>query len=135
MISLKNQLERQSTRRRGFSLVEILATVVILGAMAVSTLQMYSFGTRTNGIVEEELMADNLLQYKVEEAKCKPFAKNLTAVAQVVAPYTKYSFDITQNIPYLGNLYLKKVTVTCKYTSLLGMSKMKTIVFLVANTL
>lgn len=120
---------------KGFSLIELLATVVIIGVMAVSVMNLYSFGSGMNFLVEEDLSVANLLQYKIEEIRCQPFAKDITVTDQVITGFGKYKLSTTQTVPYLGNPYLKKVHVSCFYPSGVGVNKTEQIDFLIANKL
>ena len=120
-------------QRHGFSLVEVMAAVVVVGVMAASVMNMYSFGGRANLIAQQQLALTGLFTYKVEEIKCQAFAKDVTVAGQVISSFPNYLIDVTQTTPYLSNTYLKKIDVTCRYTSLFGTSKIEKVSFLVAN--
>lgn len=120
-------------KQKGFSLIELLAVVVVIGVMAVSIMNLYSFGGQMNFLVEEDLAVTNLLQYKIEEIRCQPFTKNITVINQVITGFEKYKLSATQTVPYLGNPYLKKVHVSCIYPSGVGVNKTEQIDFLVGD--
>lgn len=118
---------------RGFSLVEVMAAVIVIGFMAVSIMNMYSFGGQLNNLLQENMTAANLLQYKAEEIRSQPFSKDVSGANQTITYFEKYLLSVSQITPYLGNAYLKKVHVTCTYQSAVGVSRTETLDFLVAN--
>lgn len=126
-------MEEPRPRPNGFTLVEILAAIVLLATMALSIMNLYAFGTKTNALLEEDLIAANLMQYKIEEIKCQPFSKDVTAVDTEIASFSKYRFDVTQTTPYYGSGSLKEVDVACRYTSAVGVAKVETIRFVMAD--
>lgn len=116
-----------------FSLIELLAAVVILGFMAVSIMHLYSFGSNMNFLTEENLVAANLIQYKAEEIKAQPFVKNVSITGQTISGFTKYRIDVTQTVPYSGNAFLKKIRIICTYSSAVGVTRQEKMDFLIAN--
>ncbi len=118
---------------RAFSMIELVAAVVIVGVMAVSIMNLYSFGGRMNSLLQEDLIVANLLQYKIEEIQCQPFTKDVAVLGQVISPFMQYKIDVTQTTSYLGNVYLKKIHVVCIYPSAVGVTRQEQIDFLVAD--
>lgn len=117
----------------GFTLVEVAAAVVVLGVMSVSVMTMYSFGARANLVAQQQLTLASLLQHKIEEMKCRPFATDVTETDKIVATFDDYRFDVVQTVPYLSNPDLKNISVTCRYSTVFGTSKIETVSFLVSN--
>ena len=109
--------------RRAFSLMEVILSIVILETIAVAMLGMVTFGTRAGLMHEEMLTAINLLQWKVEEIKSRPFNTSVTESGTWYPTFDTYTFNINQTMSYLGNPYLKKVEVFLTWVNPLGVSK------------
>ncbi len=134
MESLNLKMLGQKSKNQAFSMIELLSAVVIVGVMAVSILNLYSFSRKMNGLLEEGLVVANLLQYKAEEIRSQPFSKNVTVSNQILASFPNYSFTVTQTTNFLGNPYLKRVRIVCVFSSAAGGSRTEQMYLLVANS-
>jgi len=120
-------------RRKGFSLIEIVAAVVIVEVIAVSVIGLFSFVRKGNEIKRDRLNVALLMQRKVEEIKAEAFSRDVSEAASAFTNYPDYTFDVVQTVPYLGNSFLKKVDVTAFWTSPFGVSRQESLSFLVAD--
>lgn len=119
--------------KRSFSLMEVILAIVVLETIAVAMMGMMTFGTRAGLIHEEMLTAINLLQWKVEEIKARPFNTNVSEMGSGYPSYDTYTFNVAQTISYTGNPYLKKIDVGLTWINPLGVSKTEAIWFLMAD--
>jgi hypothetical protein len=113
--------------------MEVILSIVVLETIAVALLGMMTFGTRTGLIHEEMLTAINLLQWKVEEIKSRPYTTNVTELGSFYPGYNTYTFNVSQTTNYAGNPYLKKVDIFLTWVNPLGVSKRVGIWFLMAD--
>ncbi len=118
--------------RRSFTFIEMLAAIALLEVATVSGLMLFSFSNRTTTVIKENLVVTNLLQAKVEEIQCRDFNTDVSGMS-LYPTYSQYFITVSQVVPYLSNSYLKKITVTCQWTSALGVAKQDSVVFLVSK--
>jgi prepilin-type N-terminal cleavage/methylation domain-containing protein len=97
-------------RRKGFTLLEVLLAVVLLvgGFMALS--QAVVTGLFVSGENEQELMASNLAQERMEDIRNTAYASIAAETRAPVAGFTSYEREVTVTTP-LANLKQVNVTV------------------------
>ena len=123
-----------SNKKRGFSLMEVILSIVVLETIAVGMLGMMAFGTRAGLMHEETQTVINLLQWKVEEVKSRPYSVNVAEAGTWYPGYNRYSFTVNQTLNYASNPQLKRVQVSVTWSNFLGVIKVESVWFLVANT-
>ncbi len=118
--------------KQGFTLIEVVASLVIVGIALVAILRMFSFGSRSNISNQDRVIACNLLQRKVEEIKCKDFSTDVTESGISYTNFSDYTLNVSQITPYNANSYLKRVDVDVNWANPLG-SQSETMSTLVAD--
>ena len=113
--------------------MEVILSIVVLETIVVAMLGMVTFGTRTGLMHEEMHTVINLLQWKVEEIKSRPFSVNVTELNTWYPTYDKYHFNVSQATNYTGNPYLKKIDVFVTWTNFFGVTKVEGVWFLMAD--
>ena len=121
------------TDDRGFTLIEVVSSIIIIGLALVATLSMFSIGSRSNALIQQKVIAYNLLQRKLEEASTKPFSTDVGESSVTYSGYSDYSLDLTQTDSYLSNSKLKRLVASISWTNPYGKSQTETISMLVAD--
>ena len=120
-------------KKNGFSLIEIVATLVILGITLVAIISLFSYGTRTMSLNKQRVIAYMLLQRKFEELKSDTF-NNVNAESGILySTFPDYSFDVAVQPAYGGNPYLKKVDISISWTNNFGGTSTNTIATFIAD--
>jgi prepilin-type N-terminal cleavage/methylation domain-containing protein len=107
--------EKIMSRKKGFTLVETIAAMVIMGIVLAAALTMFSLGSRAASNNKQEVIAYCLLQMKMEEVTALPFAYNINETDVVFSGYTNYLYSVNHALSFDGLNYLKKVTVTVRW--------------------
>ena len=100
------------TGKKGFTLLEVLITVLIMGSGLVFILQALSSGLFTSSINENEIIAINLAQEKMELIRNLDYAgyAGIIAEAKTAVPgFTRFTREVAFTTPVTN---LKQVTVT-----------------------
>ena len=115
---------------QGFSLAEVLGAVVLLGLGLTAGMTMFQNISRSSVYNQERLVAENLLQMKIEEIKALGY--NETYLNTPYADFPDYAFIISESSydPELEGLALKMIDVTVSWNS--GASA-ETVTFLLAE--
>ena len=106
-------------RRRGFTLVEVAASMVFIGITLVAILKMVSMANLSQSYKKDSLIASNLLQRKMEEIRS--IKKNnfsavvADAVGSAYAGYPGYILYVAESTNWKGNGYLTKIDVSIKW--------------------
>ncbi len=119
----------------GFTFIEIIATLMIVEVISLAILGMFAFSNRSTKIVRDSLIRTNVFQYKVEEIKTKEFSKNVSGTAESIPAVPGYTFNVFQTDNFLGLSQLKKVDITCFWTSPFGGSRSETMSILISDHL
>ncbi len=114
-------------------MIEVVAAIALLELVAVSILGLFAMGGRWTSTVEDRLVASNLLQMKMEEVKCKDFTTDVSENGSSYSGYSKYSLNVSQVSPYLGNPNLKRINVDISWMDPLEINQNETVATLVAN--
>jgi len=109
------------SRKRGFSLLEILLAILLLGTGLAVLLQVLSTGLAAGGVNEDEIVAANLIQEKVEEDRNANFSSVVTEAKAVVSGFSAFSRQVDMTTPQTN---LKQIIVTVYY--IVGSSEIST---------
>ena len=115
---------------KGFTIVEAVCAIAVLGMAMVSIITMFSIGTKARVINEQRIVAYNLARMKLEEAIARDWSTDVTANIPNCPDFTEYAINVTQQINPNGEFNfntLKKINVTITWTSPSGDSISKTI--------
>jgi prepilin-type N-terminal cleavage/methylation domain-containing protein len=99
---------------RGFSLIEILLSLALIGILAVVFLATFSTGSRVLILTDKQETAKNVAECQMEYVQNQPFAASYSA-APIGTEYHGYSAGIaTANVTSRdGNIQKITVIITC----------------------
>jgi len=121
-------------KKNGFSLVEVVASFVIVGLAIIGVMQMFAMDAFTSVLREDSLAVVNLMRQKVEELKFKPFKEDVTDVSGTSSTgFEDYVFTVEQINEWEGNPFLKKIEVTATWNSFKGTQRQEEVSFLKAD--
>lgn len=103
----------QAGSKRGFTLLEVLVTIVLLSAGAVFLLEAFAIGTFAGGDNENTLIAANLAQEKIEQFRNVSYGSVVAEAKAAVTSFTFFEREVTVSTPQTG---LKLVTVKVYWT-------------------
>ena len=108
-----------SMNKKGFTLVEVVASVVIVGIAIVSVLGMYSIGNKAARLNMQKLYMYNVLQYHIEEQLSKDFPERII-FAKPSDIHSPVAYEITVRNPRPGGIRSNKyphktITVSVKW--------------------
>jgi len=99
-----------------FTLVEVVASVLLVGLAIVASLRLFIMLMQLQGNNQSKFIAANLLQAKMEEIKARGFGVDVSESGTSYNDYEDYRFDVIEENPYsetsAEGLQLKKVIVT-----------------------
>jgi len=118
----------------GFTLLEVMLTIVLFGTGLAALLQVVSTGLFAGGENETELVAISLAQEKTEEIRNKSFSGMAIASetkAVMASPFQKFkrSVDVANDTPVTN---MERVTVTV-YWDTKGIETNKTLITYVSD--
>lgn len=102
-------------REEGFTLLELMIAVLLLGLVLVPMLDLFSMSGKISTISWFELTAANLAQSKLEEIKDLPF-NSVTSNSGNFLDKTDYSYEVTVIPDPEYPAYLKIITATVHYS-------------------
>ncbi len=133
----KNRNAREKTgkgrARTGFTLIEVVSSLVIVGVSLVAVLQMFSFATRSAELTQKKLVTYTLLERKRDEIKCKTFSDDVTEEEESYTDSPGYVFTVTEDVPYNGNSYLKQVVIDVAYETSFSPDKTESLTLFVSD--
>lgn len=127
---------------RGFTLIEVVASLVIVGIALVAILGMFSIGSRSNSFNQDKVVACNLLQRKLEEVKCKSFDAINSDDDDEVITVNGSTYTLNVEVAPLGidltdfvgdNPPLKRVRANVSWATLFGTGMSETAYTLIAD--
>jgi prepilin-type N-terminal cleavage/methylation domain-containing protein len=119
---------------KGFTLIEVVASLVLISTFFVAILGVFQAGMRINQVNQERIIAYNLMQRKLEEIKTYDFIVNVDDLAgSPFASFPGYILKVRQVVPHAGNPMLKKVVVDIEWASYAGGNSSDSITFLIAD--
>lgn len=95
--------------KKGFSLLEVLLAIFLLGAGFTSLLQVLNAGLFTSGQNEDEIVAAYLAQEKTEEIQNATFTSITSEAKAAVSGFPAFSRQVAVSTPQTD---LNQVTVT-----------------------
>jgi Tfp pilus assembly protein PilE len=110
-------------RERGFTFIELIMIIVIVGIAVVPLIQMFTTSLKGSADTEATSIAIELAQDKMEETKQLGFAATSSTSGTFASPFTAYSYQVTvgyadQNFNNSGSpTNYKKVEVKVTHTS------------------
>lgn len=120
-------------QKKGFSLIEVVASFAIVGISMVALVKMLSLANANTTLNQKRVVAANLLQRKIEEIKCKSFGKDVTESNFSYTGFPDYRLSVTESVNYLSLADLKRVDVAINWATAIGISHQEAISTLIAN--
>lgn len=115
----------------GFTLVEIAASLVIIGVALVSILGMFYVGSKAGRLSEERTIACNLLERKMEEIISRSFADIAEASGETYPDFPGYALDTSVTAL---SATMKEVTVSIRWPGAAGGTNRETVTTRITNT-
>lgn len=85
--------------KKGFSLIELIMTIVVVGIAAIPLSLLIVEHTRSVFQSEEYAMVVNLARFEMERVNNMPYG-NITIGTTVFSNYQGYDYDITRTVSY-----------------------------------
>ncbi|OGW94264.1 MAG: hypothetical protein A3G36_03260 [Omnitrophica bacterium RIFCSPLOWO2_12_FULL_45_13] len=95
--------------KRGFSLLEIMLTILLLGTGFAMLLQVVNTGLFVGGQNEDTIIAANLAQEKIEELRNAAYPAIASEVKATVSGFSAFERQVDVTTPQTG---LKQISVT-----------------------
>ncbi len=99
---------------KGFSLIEVIIALALLGIIAVAVLGGLATASNTLAIADERTTAESLARSQMEYAKNQTYAASYTAPIPQDYVDAGYSATIVVN-PVTGKGGLQKITITIEH--------------------
>ena len=122
-------------RKNGFSLIEAIASIVVVGVTIVAILNMFRTVTKSSTENRQRLIAYNLLHQKAEETKAKDF-NAITTDTGSFAGFPGFTYLVNVTYPYDPNsegVSMKRVAVQVGWQSSFGAAVTQSIYFIKAE--
>jgi prepilin-type N-terminal cleavage/methylation domain-containing protein len=113
--------------KKGFTLIEVICSMFILGLALVALQQMVSTGFKTSTIIEDRLIAYNLLERKMESLHGIPFASLADESRGYLSDFTDYEMEVDVTNPIDGDSNLTEIQITIYWTSALNQEISETV--------
>ena len=101
--------------QRGFTLVEVLVSVAILGFTSVYFLSGLSNASRGGSIIDERETANNLAESQMEYVKDHAYAASYVPSPELSNGYAGYSANISVSTIPARDGNIQKITVIVKH--------------------
>ena len=120
MSSSLKQEESHLSKESGFTLMELLVSVVLLSLIGTALIQGYNTLYRSEGSINDQVVAKNLITSHVEAIRAIPYAATYPNAGDNIAIPTQYTViintegsddDITWQ-PSTGNETLQRIIVS-----------------------
>lgn len=102
--------KKLSISGRGFTLIEILVAVAVLGTAMITVAQMFRVGADIGGTEQKRMVALNLLQHKLELLKEKEWSTIHNQPRSTVDGYADYEIAVIVS-NYSANVKIAQGTV------------------------
>ena len=100
---------KNRNREGGFSLLEVLLAILLLGTGLAVLLQVISTGLFAGSVNENEIIATSLVQEKIEELRNASFASIISEAKAAVSGFSSFSRKVDVTTPQTN---LDQITVT-----------------------
>ncbi|MEA3347345.1 MAG: prepilin-type N-terminal cleavage/methylation domain-containing protein [Candidatus Auribacterota bacterium] len=100
-------------KKSGFTLLEILLTIVLFSAGVAALIQVFGMGMFAAEDTQHTLVATNLAREKLEEIKNKAYADISGEAKAQLSAFTFFQRELTVSTPQTG---LKLITVNVYWT-------------------
>ncbi len=95
--------------KKGFTLLEVILAIILLGTGFAVLLQVVSTGVFTGGQNEDTIIAANLIQEKIEELRNATYSTIASEDKAAVSGFSAFNRKVDVTTPQTG---LKQVSVT-----------------------
>lgn len=126
---------RKIAKQNGFSLIEVVASMVIVGVTVVAVMNMFSAVVKSSEENKNRLIAYTLLHQKAEEIKAKDF-NAITADTGSFPGFTGFNYLVNVTYPFDPNsdgVSMKKVVIQVGWQSSFGGAMTESIYFIKAQ--
>jgi prepilin-type N-terminal cleavage/methylation domain-containing protein len=106
--------DKQKNNQKGFSLVEVLVAIAILGLIASAFIGSLSTGAIATRLQGEDLTARNLAQSQMEKLKAAVYDNDGATYSSISTP-SGYSISISANPAIYTDTNIQKLTVTVSH--------------------
>ncbi len=100
-------------KQKGFTLFEVLLTILILTSALITLLQVFSTGLVAGGDNESILVGTALAQEKMEDIRNKSYASVVAETKAAVSGFPEFQREVLITTPQTN---LKQVTVNVTWT-------------------
>lgn len=100
---------RNFCANKGFSLLEVMLTIILFGTGLAMLLQVVSTCLFVGGQNEDTIIAANLVQEKIEELRNAAYSTIASEVKAAVTGFSAFERQVDVTIPQTG---LKQISVT-----------------------
>ena len=123
--------------RRGFTLIEVITSMVIIGISLVALMQVYTLTTRTQYYRVSSVVISNLLQKKMEEVlavKGNDFSTGVEdSIGSYYTGYPDVKLTVHETSNWKSNPFLARIDVSAEWPSPQGSNFTETVSALVAD--
>ena len=123
-----NGVARRSLKRRGFTLVEVLVAVMLLGMMATGLASFTGYVGKTRLIGKQRSLALVVAQEAIEDARSNSFANTVPGTTTTSTTIGRFPMTVTTTIATNGPA-MKVVQVSVKNTRNTELQRFTTTVF------
>lgn len=113
--------------KKGFTLIEVICSIFILGLALVALQQMVSTGFKSSNIIEDRLIADNLLERKMESLQQAAFVGLADETRAEISDFTGYDMEVDATNPVDGDSNLTQIQITIYWTNALNQEMSETV--------
>lgn len=113
--------------KKGFTLIEVICSIFILGLALVALQQMVSTGFKSSTVIEDRLIAYNLLERKMESLQQAAFVGLADETRVEISGFTDYDMAVDVTNPVGGDSNLTQIQITIYWTNALNQEMSETV--------